>query len=879
MAPKLDPADPAVARLLALFESISLTGQRAQDTVKNPKYARSLERVITSLGLGDKGLDAKTSSMVVVAASHGADLPADKLDYVAARIVGGDLRTADQIHAACAFVAASDVDKDAFDRACGVGVTVTPDACREAVRAYVDAHHAELQSSGGWPSMSAVMGAVRSGEAMRWASAADVKTAVEEELTARFGPRPGKGAKGKGKGEAGEGGERGAGNKTNGKAAKGTAEQAGKVGKAHTAPGELRPDAMFQEGFLAGLHKPGGNPQKVAARRAEHLAATKGAVMTRFPPEPNGYLHIGHSKAIAVNFGYARFHGGLCYLRFDDTNPEAEEEKYFTSILDTVRWLGFEPYKVTYSSDYFARLYELAVDLIRRGLAYVDHSSADEIRAERGGALKGPRHESRWRARPVAESLAEFEKMRNGTYRPGEATLRMKQDILGSGNPQMWDLIAYRVLDAPHHRTGATWCMYPTYDFTHCLVDSLENISHSLCTTEFILARESYEWLCDALEVYRPRQYEYGRLSLEGTVMSKRRIRKLVEGGYVRGWDDPRMYTLIGLRRRGVPPGAVLAFVNALGVTTHNAMIQTDRFDQTVRQYLELNTPRLMMVVAPLRVTLENLPPDFVLPITKPLHPKVAAMGSVTVPFTRTVYIDASDFRTHDAPDYFRLAPGKTVGLYQVPHPVTCTSFRTDPATGRVVELVCRYESGAGAPTPKTYIQWVGAHAASGSPVRVREVRFFENLFTCENPAAEEHFLDHINPRSLVTYTDALLEVAFYDVARAAVAKAREEIVERERLALAQRENVFGKGAPEAAPTIPATPSSSSAETVGKECIRFQAMRVGYFAVDKDSTLPFLDDRDAQQDVVLNRIVSLKEGGWRAARKNGGKMLSELDEP
>ena len=296
------------------------------------------------------------------------------------------------------------------------------------------------------------------------------------------------------------------------------------------------------------------------------------------------------------------------------------------------------------------------------------------------------------------------------------ATLRMKQDILGSGNPQMWDLIAYRVLDAPHHRTGTQWRIYPTYDFTHCLVDSFENISHSLCTTEFILARESYEWLCDALEVYKPRQYEYGRLSIEGTVMSKRKMLKLVNGGYVEGWDDPRMYTLIGLRRRGVPPGAILAFVNALGVTTHNSTIQTNRFDQTVRQYLEHNTPRLMMLVDPVRVTLENVPEDFLLEIEKPLHPKVPAMGTAKLPFTRTLYIDRSDFRTQDSKEYFRLAPGKSVGLYQVPNPITCTSFRTDES-GKVTELVCRYEPSVEANPPQTYIQWVAEHTASGSPV------------------------------------------------------------------------------------------------------------------------------------------------------------------
>lgn len=471
------------------------------------------------------------------------------------------------------------------------------------------------------------------------------------------------------------------------------------------------------------------------------------------------------------------------------------------------------------------------------------------------------RVESKWRHRPIEESLQAFDDMKHGKYQPGEAVLRMKQDMLGSGNPYMWDLIAYRVLDAPHHRTGTKWCMYPTYDFTHCLVDSFENISHSLCTTEFILARESYEWLCDALDVYKPRQYEYGRLSIEGAVMSKRKMLKLVNEGYVDGWDDPRMYTLIGLRRRGVPPGAILSFVNQLGVTTHNSTIPLSRFDQAVRQYLEMNTPRLMMVVKPLKVIIENLPDDYALDITKPLHPKVPEMGQVTVPFTKTVYIDASDFRTQDAPDYFRLAPGKTVGLYQVPHPVTCTSFRTNDA-GEVTELVCRYENGASPVVPKTYIQWVAEHAPSQSPVRVAEARLFHPLFTCEDPAAQDDFLAFINPHSREILRDAMLEVGIFRVAEMAMAQAKREAHERVQQAAQLAENALGKDAAQSVQAHDASQASASS-TVGKECVRFQAMRVGYFAADSDSSMALFGDQ-APHHLVLNRIVSLKEDAGKS---------------
>ena len=341
--------------------------------------------------------------------------------------------------------------------------------------------------------------------------------------------------------------------------------------------------------------------------------------------------------------------------------------------------------------------------------------------------------------------------------------------------------------------------------------------------------------------------------------MSKRKMLKLVNEGFVDGWDDPRMYTLIGLRRRGVPPGAILSFVSQLGVTTNNSTIQINRFDQTVRQYLEMNTPRLMMVVEPLKVVIENLPDDFVLHVTKPLHPKVPDMGQVSAPFTKTVYIDASDFRMQDAPDYFRLAPGKSVGLYQVPHPITCTSVRTNEA-GNVVELVCRYEQGPTPVVPKTYIHWVAEHAPSKSPVHVREVRLFNSLFTCENPAAHDNFVDFINPRSREILHGAMIEVGFYQVARMSLETAKREAEERVKQAVKQTEEALGKDRAHEARDTNAIQSTES-HTYGKECIRFQAMRVGYFAVDSDSSMALFGDREDESpdDLVLNRIVSLKE--------------------
>lgn len=511
----------------------------------------------------------------------------------------------------------------------------------------------------------------------------------------------------------------------------------------------------------------------------------------------------------------------------------------------------------------------------------------EEIHSHRGGDDGGSRTACVHRNRPVEESLREFENMKLGKYKPGEAILRMKQD-LNDPNPQMWDLIAYRVLLAPHHRTGDRWKIYPTYDFTHCLVDSFENISyvvqalpclpvglnvpysHSLCTVEFVASRQSYEWLCDAVDVYKPRQSEYGRLALEGTITSKRKLLALVKEGYVLGWDDPRLYTLIALRRRGVPAGAIISFVGGLGVSTAGTNIQLARFDQTVRSYLENAVPRLLMVVKPLKVTLENVPEDYVVFVEKALHPKVPSLGSAKLPFTRTVYIDRDDFRLEDSPDYFRLAPGKTVGLFQAPHPITCTSYNTDPETGDITELICRLEDGrdGSAPKkPKAYIQWVAEHAESGSPVRVDETRIFHRLFKSDNPlAAVPNYKADIDPDSLETVRGALVEVGFWTLAKRAYGEAVREGVERTARALAEN-------ATEARPADPDTPAVTSVQLVGKECVRFQGLRVAYFALDnKDARVACLDEADdvpagrRQGDyLVLNRIVSLKEDSGKAA--------------
>ncbi|KAJ5993036.1 hypothetical protein N7451_008760 [Penicillium sp. IBT 35674x] len=596
----------------------------------------------------------------------------------------------------------------------------------------------------------------------------------------------------------------------NPKPAKEKQPKAPKPAKEAAAPRD--PEALFKTGFLSDVYQ------------ERPISETHPKIRTRFPPEPNGFLHIGHSKAIAVNFGFARHHGGECILRFDDTNPAGEEERYYNAIRDIVSWLGFKPVRETNASDNFQRLYELAEELIKRDGAYVCHCTKAEVKAQRGegedGQRGGQRYACSHRTRPIEESLTEFRAMRDGKYKAGEAALRMKQD-LEDPNPQMWDLFAWRIpeSDKEHHHAKGLKC-FPTYDFAHCLCDSIEGITHSLCTTEFELSRVSYEWLNDKLDVYRPMQREYGRLNITGTVLSKRKIIQLVKEGHVHDWDDPRLYTLIALRRRGVPPGAILNFVNEIGVTKAVTNVQMHRFDQSVRQYLETTVPRLMVVLEPLKVIIDNLPEDHLELCDVPFS-KDPAFGTHNVPFTKTVYIERSDFREVDSPDYFRLAPGKTIGLLKVPFPITATTFEKD-SNGLVTVVHAKYEKpaeGETAPRPKTFIHWVAESPAHNSPIRA-EVRAFNPLFKSEDPSAHpDGFLADIDPDSEQIYQGAMIETGFEDISKSAPwpKDAAEDDVEN-----------------------------------NKHSIRFQGIRSAYYAVDRESSA---------DKVILNRIVTLKDAG------------------
>jgi len=472
-------------------------------------------------------------------------------------------------------------------------------------------------------------------------------------------------------------------------------------------------------------------------------------VHTRFPPEPNGYLHLGHAKSICLNFGVAKEFGGLCNLRFDDTNPTKEETEYVDSIREDVHWLGgVWDDREFYASDYFEKLYDYAEQLIKMGKAYVEDLSAEEIREYRG-TLTQPGKESPWRNRSVEENLDLFRRMRAGEFADGEKVLRAKIDM-SSPNVVMRDPTLYRIRHAEHHRTGNKWCIYPMYDYTHCLSDSIEGITHSLCTLEFINNRELYDWVLETLGAYRPQQIEFARLNVTYTVLSKRKLIQLVKEGHVTGWDDPRMPTLSGMRRRGTPPEALREFCSRIGLARADSTVEYSMLEFCVREYLNEHTPRVMAVLDPIKVVIENYPEGQVEEFDMPYHPEDAAYGSRKVPFSRELYIERDDFRLEPPKKYHRLAPGAEVRL-RYAYFITCREAVLDDA-GNVVELRCVYDpESKGGQSPdgrkvKGTIHWVSAaHAISA------EVRLYEQLFAVENPnaAAEgQTFLDYLNPES-----------------------------------------------------------------------------------------------------------------------------------
>uniref|UniRef100_A0AAR2KB18 Glutamine--tRNA ligase n=1 Tax=Pygocentrus nattereri TaxID=42514 RepID=A0AAR2KB18_PYGNA len=756
-----------MADLVALFTSVGLSEQKAKETLKNEGLSSALRDAIVQARqlLGSKDIDRAMGTLLYSMASRLRDIR--RLAFLTDHIVRRKITTDLQLSAALDFVKShpqDPLDQRAFENSCGVGVVVTPEQIEDAVELIIRKHKVQLLAERYRFNMGILMGEART--ALKWADGKIVKNEVDMQVLHLLGPK--------------------------------TEADLEKKPKVHIKgvndvwEGKMDGKSLMEQlrGEALKFHKPGENyktegyvvtPNTMNLLK-QHLELTGGQVRTRFPPEPNGILHIGHAKAINFNFGYAKANNGICFLRYDDTNPEKEEEKYFTAIKDMVEWLGYKPYAITHASDHFQLLYELAVDLIRRGHAYVCH--------QRGEELKGHNvPPSPWRDRPVEESLVLFERMKKGMCAEGEATLRMKL-VMEDGK---LDPVAYRIKYTPHHRTGDTWCMYPTYDYTHCLCDSIEHITHSLCTKEFQARRSSYFWLCNALDVYCPVQWEYGRLNLTYTVVSKRKIIKLVETGAVRDWDDPRLFTLTALRRRGFPPQAINNFCARVGVTVAQTTMEPHLLEACVREVLNDTAPRVMAVLEPLKVTITNLPAD----VHIPDFPADETKGSHVVPFSKTIFIEQSDFREAMEKGYKRLTPDQPVGLRHAGYIISLQRVIKD-GRGKVVELEVTCSSSDSAEKPKAFIHWVS------QPLQC-EVRLYERkycsflYYTCDPAEVPGGFLSDLSPNSLQLVESALVDRS--------VSEAK----------------VFDK---------------------------FQFERVGYFSVDPDSTA---------EKLVFNRTVTLKE--------------------
>lgn len=779
---------------LELFLKIGLDERTAQNAVVNSKVTSNLTAVIREAGVED-GCDKSVGNLLYMVATK---YPANALKHrplLSHYIVSSKIKNTNQLDKALPYlsnIGPESLKVDDFEEACGVGVEVTVEEIKMAVENVISENKEAILAQRYRINAGNLYGQVRKHHP--WADAKVIKEIVDAKLFELLGEKTAADEE---------------------KPVKKKKEKPPKVEEKVVAasappledtnpflifpePGEniqVHTEIYFSDGSI-------WRPHNSKEKLEKHLKATGGKVYTRFPPEPNGYLHIGHAKALFVSFGLAQERNGCCYLRYDDTNPEAEKQEYIDHIQDIVHWMGWRPFKITYSSDYFQELYDLAVELIKRGRAYVDHQTPDEIKEYREKKLDSP-----WRNRPITESLKLFAEMKQGMIDEGKATLRMKQDMQ-SDNYNMYDLIAYRIKFTPHPHTGDKWCIYPSYDYTHCIVDSLENITHSLCTLEFESRRASYYWLLESLDLYLPYVWEYSRLNVTNTVMSKRKLNRLVQEKWVDGWDDPRLMTLAGLRRRGVSSNEINTFVRGVGITrSDNSMIRLDRLEYYIREEMNKTAPRTMVVLNPLKVVLKNLDATAIMELDAKIWPDAQEGDSSSfykVPFTKVVYIEKSDFRMKDSKDYYGLAPGKTV-LLRYAFPIKCTEVIFGDDNETVIELHAEYD-----PTksikPKGVLHWVAEPSPGVDPFKV-EVRLFEKLFLTENPSELDDWLSDLNPKS-------------------------KEVIPEAYATLNLKKAKFGD--------------------------KFQFERMGYFSVDQDSTA---------DKIIFNRTVTLRDSYAKVANK------------
>lgn len=723
-----------------LASVIGLTEAKLAETAKNKALTQNLLSV-AQLASGLPGFTpSKDTGKLLYTLGSSAPETIDQFrPLLVEYIVSGKFLNVRQLEAGVDYLKKQQAyDQAVFDEQTGVGVVVTEEQITAAVET-VFTRDEEFVRAQGWASKglpNAMVQRVR--ELVKWGNPASIKEKVDAKLLAVLGP----------KSEA--------------------VEQKPKKPKAEVKSVE---DARKEKisSLMARDLKSTLNPPEIMAK---HLAFTGGKYFTRFPPEPNGYLHIGHAKAMRFSFKVAEETGGHCYLRYDDTNPEKETHEYIENIEKNVAWLGYTPYKITFASDYSQEMYECAVELIRRGKAYVDEQPAAVIKAQRREMTESP-----FRNTSVEENLAKFERMRRGYYEEKEACLRMKIDMKHD-NPCMRDTVAYRIKYVPHPHVGDAWCIYPTYDMEHCIVDSIENITHSLCTLEFEIRRDSYYWLLEALDLYRPFVWEYSRLNITHTVMSKRRLQTMVRDGIVVGWDDPRIPTINGLRRRGYTPKAINDFVDEVGVTRrgNDKFVSYQLLESFARKDLNSTAKRTMAVLDPLKVTLVNFTETQRLSV--PYFPNEPEKGVHEITISSVFYIENSDFRSEASDEFFGLTPGKVVGLKYCPFKVKCLEVLRNEA-GQPTELRCEVvDSNI---KTKGILHWLSTEDAAPA-----EVRLYNLLFLSENPNSLEKWIDDINPQSLEVKPNAL--------------------VNRNLLSNLQNEE------------------------------KFQFERMGYFVVDKDST-------------------------------------------
>lgn len=775
---------------LNLFLKIGLDERTARNTIANNKVTSNLTAVIHEAAVTD-GCSRTIGNLLYTVATK---FPANALVHrptLLQYIVLSKIKTPAQLEAAFSFFTSTGSENfqlNDFEEACGVGVDISAEDVERTVNDIFEENKSTILEHRYRTNVGDLFGHVR--KRQPWADPKIVKQLIDAKLYELLGARTAADDE---------------------KPSKKKKEKPVKVedktvaletSPAQPAEEELNPFLIFpqpEENFKVHTEiffsdRPVLRPCNSKEMLERHLKATGGRVFTRFPPEPNGYLHIGHAKAMFVSFGLAKERGGCCYLRYDDTNPEAEKKEYIDHIEEIVQWMGWEPFKITYTSDYFQDLYDLAVELIRRGQAYVDHQTPEEIKEYREKKMNSP-----WRDRPIEESLKLFDEMRRGMIEEGKATLRMKQDMQ-SDNFNMYDLIAYRIKFTPHPHAGDKWCVYPSYDYAHCIVDSLENITHSLCTLEFETRRASYYWLLHVLGLYHPYVWEYSRLNVTNTVMSKRKLNRLVTEKWVDGWDDPRLMTLAGLRRRGVTSTSINTFIRGIGITRSDcSIIRLDRLEYYIREELNKTAPRTMVVLHPLKVVITNLEDGSITDLDAKKWPDAQeddASAFHKVPFSKIVYIEQSDFRMKDSKDYYGLAPGKSV-LLRYAFPIKCTEVILSDDKETVVEVRAEYDSSKKT-KPKGVLHWVAEASPGLNPLTV-EVRLFDKLFLSENPAELDDWLGDLNSQSKVVV-----------------------------------------------PSAYAVPSLKNA-AVGD---RFQFERLGYFVVDKDST---------PEKLVFNRTVTLRD--------------------